>query len=70
MTWNERIDRAEKLGYFLESDGELAIRWVTCACGEQDNRIPRCSVTGGPEDSVYALAIISTTIILLELRKR
>ena len=49
-TWAERIDEAEERGYFTEEDCELAIKWPTCACGEQDARIPR-DEDGTPKDA-------------------
>lgn len=41
MTWHERIDAAEKRGWFDSHDRFASGCWVTCACGEQDPRIPR-----------------------------
>lgn len=41
MTWAERIDAAEQRSAFSEQDRDLAAEWVTCACGEQDPRLPR-----------------------------
>lgn len=41
MNWHERIDRAEKRKYFSKKDIDLALEWPTCACSEQDPRIPR-----------------------------
>jgi hypothetical protein len=41
MKWRTRIDRAEKRGRHTKADFICAGRWVTCACGEQDPRIPR-----------------------------
>lgn len=49
MQWRERIERAKAYWHFFEDDLELAVEWVTCACGEQDSRIPRGS-SGCPED--------------------
>lgn len=42
MNWHERIQRARKNGNrFSAHECVLATHWVTCACGEQDPRIPR-----------------------------
>jgi hypothetical protein len=48
MTWWDRIKTAEKrfidkdAGYvFTDEDRLAAGDWVTCACGEQNARIPR-----------------------------
>lgn len=48
MNWQQRIDRAAERGSFDDADLDLAANWVTCACGEQDPRIPR--KCGAPED--------------------
>lgn len=48
-TWAQRIDEAEQRDEFTEDDLELAGHWVTCACGEQDPRIPRGDI-GKPLD--------------------
>jgi len=48
MNWHKRIDAAEKRGRFTEDDKHRADNWVTCACGEQDKRIPR--FMGEPTD--------------------
>lgn len=45
MNWHERINRTEQRGRFTEFDISLAASWVTCACGEQDTRIPRYGST-------------------------
>jgi hypothetical protein len=64
MNWHERIERARvNAGRFQSEDLELARSWTTCACGEQDPRIPRHShdddwSEGEPLDvrlSVYGL---------------
>ena len=47
--WGKRIMLAEKYGCFTERDVEKAGVWTTCACGMQDDRIPR-SQSGTPED--------------------
>ena len=49
-TWWQRIDQAEQEGGFTSEDIWMAADWVTCACGEQDSRIPRN--LGAPEDDV------------------
>lgn len=41
MTWHERIERAKMFGGFTREDVDLSLNWTTCACGEQDPRIPR-----------------------------
>jgi hypothetical protein len=48
MTWWDRIAAAEARFFgtdcqpaFTYEDKEAASDWVTCACGEQDARIPR-----------------------------
>ena len=40
-TWWHRIEQAEARGHFTQQDREDARQWTTCACGEQDERIPR-----------------------------
>lgn len=40
-TWIDRIIRANRTGSFTLNDIDLAVDWVTCACGEQDADIPR-----------------------------
>jgi len=40
MNWSERIKAARISGEFTYIDRALAERWPTCACGEQDPRIP------------------------------
>jgi hypothetical protein len=61
MTWWERIEAAEARGRFTEADELLAADWVTCACGEQDDRIPRHGggsyrfAAGRPYDETLAL---------------
>ena len=40
-TWWDRIREARERGVFTWEDVNLAATWVTCACGEQDPRIPR-----------------------------
>ena len=39
--WHERIELARNSLGFHKADCFLAQHWVTCACGEQDSRIPR-----------------------------
>ena len=50
MTWTERIAETEKRDGFTADDRARAANWVTCACGEQDPRIPR-RPDGVPEDA-------------------
>lgn len=45
MNWHKRIAAARKRGRFTGDDEQLAGDWVTCACGEQDQRIPRHQVS-------------------------
>lgn len=58
MTWWKRIAEARARGSRNNKDIKLAGNWVTCACGEQDVRIPRgigcgCSCCKNmPEDTV------------------
>lgn len=49
--WGGRIIHASESDTreFTEEDVELAQEWATCACGRQDERIPRIW-DGGPED--------------------
>jgi hypothetical protein len=49
MTWYERIEAAEQRGGFTKEDWDLAGGWATCACGEQDEWIPR-NAEGKPKD--------------------
>lgn len=49
MNWHERIKAARERGAFTEGDCKLAREWPTCACGEQDPRIPR-NKSGSPKD--------------------
>lgn len=48
--WSDRIAEARQRGKFTADDVVLARSWVTCACGEQDQRIPRLKDTGGVTD--------------------
>lgn len=41
MNWHQRIAEARERGHFTGDDLAAARSWVTCACGEQDQRIPR-----------------------------
>ena len=51
MNWHERIGAADKRRGFTFDDVDLAGKWPTCACGEQDPRIPRTgSGRGAPVD--------------------
>jgi len=47
--WYTRIIEARKRGEFTRGDRALVGHWVTCACGEQDDRIFR-SPSGAPMD--------------------
>ncbi len=50
LNWHDRIQRAIKNGgRFLPDDITRACDWCTCACGEQDPRIPRLK-DGSPID--------------------
>lgn len=51
-TWSERIDEAEWRGAFTQEDRDLSAEWVTCACGQQDPRIPRFPRSFVPQDMV------------------
>lgn len=64
MNWAERIEAAKIIGTFSDDDTKLAISWVTCACGEQDRRIPR-SRNGEPNDlrlSDYGCGFFSAVV--------
>lgn len=50
MNWFERIEAARKRGYFTYDDRLAANEWPTCACGEQDEAIPRAAGHGRPRD--------------------
>lgn len=39
--WGQRIILSEKAGGFINADVLLLESWHTCACGKQDERIPR-----------------------------
>lgn len=41
MNWAERIQAAKANGDFAIGDQSLAHHWDTCACSEQDSRIPQ-----------------------------
>lgn len=49
MNWAKRIKAARIAGEFTYNDRHLADSWVTCACGEQDSRIPMNSNLSGKE---------------------
>ena len=36
MNWKERIQRANRIGYFTTEDISLSMDWTTCAVGELD----------------------------------
>lgn len=51
MTWHERIRAARERGdLFTPEDYRAASDWPTCACGEQDPRVPRFPCPPCPED--------------------
>ena len=62
MTWHERIEQAKarraaglpKDEWFTTDDKNRAGDYVTCACGEQDPRIPRMA-DGQPLDAELAV---------------
>jgi hypothetical protein len=54
MTWRERIDKAEATGGHTPQDLDDAKDWITCACGEQDPRIPRMLFNNEPYDKVLS----------------
>jgi len=57
MNWANRIKRAKANGgRFTAEDCKLANNWVTCACGEQDPRIParHYEADSMPDDSELA----------------
>ena len=54
MNWADRIALARDTGSFTDDDCTLAHDWVTCACGEQDPRIPRDNVERHPHDTEIA----------------
>lgn len=51
LPWPIRIENARDRGEFSEDDKILCSDWVTCACGQQDARIPRDKV-GQPLDRI------------------
>lgn len=56
--WFVRIAEARERGVFTDQDKLDAADWTTCACGEQDPRIPRVGNTASdlyrPEDKLFA----------------
>lgn len=48
--WGKRIIAAEENGRFKRSDRKKSSNWVTCACGELDERIPRRELGYAPLD--------------------
>lgn len=54
ITWWHRIGDAILNDGFTDVDKHMAASWVTCACGEQDARIPRDEVDGEPLDADLA----------------
>jgi hypothetical protein len=62
-TWTERIEDAEIYGSFTLVDIKAAGTWVTCACGEQDTRIPRAPVNADTyEADTYEYAPLDPTL--------
>ena len=60
MTWLERLDECDRLinaedweglTEWVRKHGHDAFVWITCACGEQDKRIPR-DPDGRPKDDL------------------
>jgi hypothetical protein len=51
--WGRRIVKAEERGYRNKTDALKASSWQTCACGRQDDRIPRDD-EGVPMDSALS----------------
>jgi hypothetical protein len=54
VSWHERISAARVAEFgFRPADVKAAQTWVTCACGEQDPRIPRNKEAGyRPKDTI------------------
>lgn len=50
VSWIDRIARAKKSGRFTKEDVLLSRHWVTCACGQQEDAIPRREANGAPFD--------------------
>jgi hypothetical protein len=48
--WGRRIVKAEERSRFAEKDARHSASWQTCACGRQDERIPRDDHEGAPID--------------------
>lgn len=55
--WHERIAEARTRGWFNEEDITLASQWPTCACGEQDPRIPRGRDGVPMDEALWTLGI-------------
>lgn len=49
--WRKAILEAMRSGHFTDAQANKAEDWTTCACGEQDPRIPRLFESRAPEDS-------------------
>lgn len=49
MNWEQIINDAEKRGWFSMEEMRAASGWIDCACGSQDERIPR-NPDGAPVD--------------------
>lgn len=41
LYWHKAIEDARKFGYFTSFAKQKSESWVSCACGELDERIPR-----------------------------
>lgn len=56
IPWGKRIADAKKRGRFTQRDIAASSTWVTCACGQQDLRIPRHTFDywGKPKDRILA----------------
>lgn len=80
--WGKRIIDAEARGSFNREDEKLADNWTTCACGRQDDCIPR-DIDGAPLDSRLeelgmrfgdiiegSKAFVATTKTLIAIEKR
>lgn len=53
-TWTKAIKEARKCGRFSSTEKLAAGSWVTCACGKQDEEIPR-HYDGEPMDGKLSL---------------
>lgn len=62
LYWHKAIEDARKFGYFTSFAKQKSESWVSCACGELDERIPRGrnfmgrEIEGAPkDDTLYHL---------------